>query len=90
MSSNKKITIVKDFYDLKINPYKGQDYEKLKKDCLDNKVLFEDSIFPPVQNSISGSGRSSLPFNVNWSRPNEIAKNPVFIDGSLSADDLGT
>ncbi len=88
MNSNKIIQI-RDFGDLKIYPYKDQDYEKLKKDCLQKGVLFEDPYFPASDSSIYNSNNNRLPFSVQWKRPSEIFKNPVFIDGTLSADDLG-
>ena len=87
--SSDKITQIKDFGDLKIYPYKDQDYEKLKNDCLAKGVLFEDPHFPAAEKSLYNSADNRLPFNVKWKRPSEIVDKPLFIDGALSADDLG-
>ncbi|XP_062342222.1 calpain-5-like [Osmerus eperlanus] len=72
--------------------YKKQHYSHLKKDCLDNKKLFEDPEFPVTNASLfynnSPHGR------VVWKRPGEISDDPhLFVEGISSHDlnqgDLG-
>ncbi len=90
MFSNKKdqknVTYVSDFDDLVIHKYKDQDYEKIKNDCLAKGILFEDSIFPAHQTSLYYT--QPLPFSVKWKRPQEIVRNPVFVEDSYSAEDI--
>lgn len=48
-------------------PYKNQRYDILKKECQENKELFEDSEFPC--NNTSLFYRNPLPGRVEWKRP---------------------
>jgi len=45
----------------------SQDYEVIKKTCLDQNALWEDPSFPAVDASIYPSSRQPLPFK--WKRP---------------------
>ena len=70
-------------------PYKDQDYEKLKNECLVKKCLFEDPLFPAIDSSISYT--TSPPYGTKWKRPSEIVKLPnqaVFIQDEAYCDDL--
>ncbi|XP_069810566.1 calpain-2 catalytic subunit-like [Dendropsophus ebraccatus] len=66
------------------NPVKfaGQDFKKLKEECLKSGKLFEDPKFPAAQSSL---GKDKLgPWSKEakglvWKRPKEIKKNPAFI-----------
>ncbi|GAA6087357.1 calpain-5-like [Tachysurus ichikawai] len=65
--------------------YKNQHYDVLKKECQENKKLFEDSEFPC--NNISLFYRNPLPGRVEWKRPGEINENPhLFVEGISSHD----
>jgi hypothetical protein len=69
-----------------IKYFKKQNYIEIKKSCLSNGKLFEDTQFPPSNHSIYYS--RSLPKGITWMRASEIVKNPKFIVNSLCADDL--
>ncbi|XP_046876368.1 calpain-5-like isoform X2 [Hypomesus transpacificus] len=72
--------------------YKKQDYSHLKKNCLDNKKLFEDPEFPVTNSSLF---YKNPPHGcVVWKRPREISDDPhLFVEGISSHDlnqgDLG-
>lgn len=66
-------------------PYKNQHYDFLKKECINNKKLFEDSEFPCNNNSLFY--RKPLTGRVEWKRPGEISENPrLFVEGISSHD----
>lgn len=48
-------------------PYKNQHYDELKKNCIKDKVLFEDPEFPATNSSIYF--RKPPPGRVQWKRP---------------------
>jgi hypothetical protein len=69
--------------------YKGQNYEQLKKECLENGTLFEDPLFRTIDSSISYT--SAPPLGTKWKRPFEIVKSPIaplFIQDEANCDDL--
>ncbi|KAM7377143.1 hypothetical protein PAMA_013766 [Pampus argenteus] len=67
-----------------------QDYESLKRQCLQSRKLFEDSLFPCVSSSLGFDElgpRSSKTYGVCWMRPTELCKRPEFIvDGATRTD----
>ncbi|XP_076024623.1 calpain-5-like [Genypterus blacodes] len=67
-------------------PYKNQHYAALKKDCIRDKVLFEDPEFPATNASLYFR-KPPLGY-VEWKRPGEITNEPqLFVEG-ISAHDL--
>ena len=50
--------------------FKGQKYEKIRKECQDYGVPWSDPTFPPSDTSIGHSKGSRIPRNVKWLRPN--------------------
>lgn len=48
-------------------PYKNQHYADLKRDCVNDKKLFEDPEFPTTNTSLYF--RKPLPGTVQWKRP---------------------
>ena len=48
-------------------PFKGQDFSKLKSQCVSSGQLFEDPEFPPSSSSLFHS--KSAPENIVWKRP---------------------
>lgn len=72
--------------DRKIVPFKGQDYEKLRSECLKSGRLFEDPLFPTVDKSMFYT--QSVPDGVKWRRPKEISNKPLFIANKVDANDL--
>ncbi|XP_075195213.1 calpain-2 catalytic subunit-like [Anomaloglossus baeobatrachus] len=79
------------------NPIKffGQDYEKLKAECLASKNPFEDPEFKADQSSLGketdGLGPDSEKLKgieVKWKRPKDIVKDPKFIVGGTELDDV--
>ncbi|XP_075197546.1 calpain-2 catalytic subunit-like [Anomaloglossus baeobatrachus] len=75
------------------NPIKfaGQEFEKLKAECLASKKLFEDPQFKADQSSL-GKEKNGLEdeevLEIEWKRPNEIMRNPKFIVGGRERDDV--
>jgi hypothetical protein len=70
-------------------PYKDQNYEQLKKECLEKKTLFEDPLFRTIDSTISYT--RAPPYGTKWKRPFEIVKkpiDPVFIKDEAHFDDL--
>ncbi|KAK7813162.1 hypothetical protein U0070_005067 [Myodes glareolus] len=70
--------------------YLGQDYEKLRANCLQSGVLFQDEAFPPVTHSLGFKElgpNSSKAYGIKWKRPTELLSNPQFIvDGATRTD----
>ncbi|KAM8971318.1 calpain-1 catalytic subunit-like isoform 1-T1 [Sarcophilus harrisii] len=70
--------------------YLGQDYEKLRSQCLQSGVLFEDDTFPASAHSLGFKDlgpKSSKTYGIKWKRPTELLPNPRFIvDGATRTD----
>ncbi|XP_029557099.1 calpain-5 [Salmo trutta] len=65
--------------------YKNQHYSELKKECLEDKKLFEDPEFPVTNASLFY--RKPPPGIVEWKRPREISDEPhLFVEGISSHD----
>ncbi|XP_073718215.1 calpain-2 catalytic subunit-like [Misgurnus anguillicaudatus] len=71
-------------------PFHKQDYQSLKRQCLERKTLFCDPTFPAAPGSL---GYKELGPNspdvqgVEWKRPKELCANPQFIvDGAKRTD----
>ncbi|CAL9685614.1 unnamed protein product [Knipowitschia caucasica] len=66
-------------------PFKNQHYYELKKACIRDKELFEDSEFPATNASLYF--RKPPPGRVEWKRPGEISDLPhLFVEGISSHD----
>jgi len=66
-------------------PFKGQDYDALKKSCLETGQPFEDPEFPTTYSSLFFTPDKIS--DVEWKRPNEICDSPrLFVEGSSSGD----
>ncbi|XP_057695891.1 calpain-5-like isoform X1 [Corythoichthys intestinalis] len=66
--------------------YEDQTFNSLRNRCRQNKVLFEDPLFPATDQSLFDQ-RNHIG-NVVWKRPKELCQEPhLFVDG-LSAHDL--
>lgn len=72
--------------DRKILPFKNQNYELLKRDCLKNGRLFEDPEFPAEDRSMFYT--QPVPYGTKWKRPAEICSHPVFIYDEVHSNDL--
>jgi hypothetical protein len=81
---------INNFDDSKVLPYKNQTYDEIKRDCLRNKRLFTDPIFPA--NDASMFFKSSPPPGIVWKRARDIALEnkltPKLIVNSAQANDL--
>ncbi|TKS93007.1 Calpain-1 catalytic subunit [Collichthys lucidus] len=68
----------------------GQDYERLKAQCLQSRKLFEDNLFPCAASSLGFDElgpRSAKTYGVRWMRPTEFCQRPEFIvDGATRTD----
>ncbi|XP_040195924.1 calpain-5 [Rana temporaria] len=68
-----------------VKPFMNQQYYTLKKECQKNKVLFEDPLFPPNNDSLFW--KTQRVQGVQWKRPKEICNDPrLFVDGISSHD----
>ncbi|XP_071961866.1 calpain-9-like isoform X2 [Antedon mediterranea] len=67
-------------------PYKNQDYQKLKNECLKKGTLYEDDEFPAIEKNLFFSQKPPRPFV--WQRPGEIVDNPEFFVGGASRFDI--
>ena len=72
---------------INFSDYKNQNYEKIKAECLKNKKLFEDDIFPANDSSLF---RVKPKENVKWKRPSEflVDVKPEFIVDNIAPDDI--
>lgn len=84
--ASKRIYRVVNTSDRKIVPFKGQDYEKLKSECLKTNRLFEDPLFPAMDKSMFYTQK--VPTGVKWKRPKEISTKSVFVANDFDAHDL--
>nr|XP_060634694.1 calpain-14-like [Anolis sagrei ordinatus] len=55
-----------------------QNYQTLLEDCLKKDYRFEDELFPADLSSIGPNILLKLPANIQWKRPGELCKSPVF------------
>ena len=87
MSTNTAPTIPNIFKD-----FQGQNYAKIKEECLKANKLFEDDKFPADNTSLFKFDQKYAQ-NVTWRRPLEILKNkpvyqPVFIMDKIRTSDI--
>uniref|UniRef100_A0A8C1KFP7 Calpain 5b n=1 Tax=Cyprinus carpio TaxID=7962 RepID=A0A8C1KFP7_CYPCA len=69
-----------------VKAYEGQHYSTLKRQCLQSGRLFEDPLFPAVDDTLFYQGNRIG--RVHWKRPGELCDDPhLFVDG-ISAHDL--
>ncbi|XP_061141330.1 calpain-2 catalytic subunit-like isoform X2 [Syngnathus typhle] len=72
-------------------PYLNQDYEALKRSCLERGRLFEDESFEPLPASLGfnelGPGSYKVR-GIKWLRPTEIVSNPKFILSDATRTDI--
>uniref|UniRef100_UPI0037E86353 calpain-5-like n=1 Tax=Semicossyphus pulcher TaxID=241346 RepID=UPI0037E86353 len=67
-------------------PYEGQSFSALRRQCQQNGVLFEDTLFPTSDQSLFY--QSNRIGRITWKRPKDLCSNPqLFVDG-ISAHDL--
>uniref|UniRef100_A0A671MXE1 Calpain-1 catalytic subunit-like n=1 Tax=Sinocyclocheilus anshuiensis TaxID=1608454 RepID=A0A671MXE1_9TELE len=69
----------------------NQDYEELKRECLESGRLFEDPCFLAVPQSLGFkelAPHSSKTRGVQWIRPTELSNNPQFIVGGATRTDI--
>ncbi|XP_037777130.1 calpain-5-like isoform X2 [Penaeus monodon] len=68
-----------------ITTFAGQNYGKLKKDCLNRGEKFSDPKFPPHDSSLFFSKQP--PGVITWKRPHEIVDKPqLFVEGASAND----
>lgn len=62
-----------------------QDFDQLRRQCLANRTLFEDPVFPCDHNSVFGCKNAKFP--VVWLRPPQMCRNPyLFVEGASRFD----
>ncbi|XP_042337067.1 calpain-1 catalytic subunit-like, partial [Plectropomus leopardus] len=71
--------------------YLNQDFQALKQDCLQNRSLFQDPMFPAEPASLGF--KELAPFTaktrgVEWKRPTELTESPQFIVGGATRTDI--
>ncbi len=64
----------------------GQDFEKLRQECLDRGELFTDPEFPPDDQSLYFSDK--IPYAFEWKRASELVDNPELFVGGASRFDI--
>uniref|UniRef100_A0A3P8Z4K3 Calpain 8 n=1 Tax=Esox lucius TaxID=8010 RepID=A0A3P8Z4K3_ESOLU len=72
-------------------PFNKQDFQSLRKACLESGTLFSDPTFPADWNSLGYNelGRYSLKTRgVEWKRPMELCSSPQFIAGGATRTDI--
>ncbi|XP_015256962.1 PREDICTED: calpain-2 catalytic subunit-like [Cyprinodon variegatus] len=71
--------------------YLNQDFEELKRSCLERGQLFEDDCFEPLPASLGFNelGPDSHKVRgVTWKRPSELCSNPKFISENATRTDI--
>ncbi|XP_063048098.1 calpain-2 catalytic subunit-like, partial [Engraulis encrasicolus] len=71
--------------------FEGQDYEALRKQCLEAGTLFEDDKFPAWGRSLGYAKfgpNSPKSRGVVWKRPTELCAKPTFIQGGATRTDI--
>ncbi|KAM9804226.1 calpain-2 catalytic subunit-like [Neosynchiropus ocellatus] len=71
--------------------YLNQDYQSIKKRCLETRTLFEDECFEPLPSSLGFNELGPNSYKVRgieWKRPTELSQNPQFITGNATRTDI--
>ncbi|XP_073706342.1 calpain-5-like [Garra rufa] len=69
-----------------VKPFEGQQFSALRKQCQQNKTLFEDPVFPAVDKSLFYHGNRIG--RVTWKRPKDLCEDPHLFVNGISAHDL--
>uniref|UniRef100_A0A671SXQ0 Calpain-5-like n=1 Tax=Sinocyclocheilus anshuiensis TaxID=1608454 RepID=A0A671SXQ0_9TELE len=69
-----------------VKPFEEQHFSALRKQCLQNRTLFEDPSFPAVDQSLFYHGNRIG--KVTWKRPKELCEDPHLFVNGISAHDL--
>lgn len=85
-----QVTRINNYADNQILPFQNQVYSDIKRDCLRNKKLFVDPLFPSNDRSLFY--KTSTPPGISWKRAKDIALSrnlqPKFIENTANANDL--
>uniref|UniRef100_A0A3P9NHC4 Calpain-2 catalytic subunit n=1 Tax=Poecilia reticulata TaxID=8081 RepID=A0A3P9NHC4_POERE len=71
--------------------YLNQDFEELRRSCLERGQLFEDDCFEALPSSLGFNElgpNSSKVRGVTWTRPTELCRNPKFISEDATRTDI--
>ncbi|XP_076020371.1 calpain-2 catalytic subunit-like isoform X1 [Genypterus blacodes] len=71
--------------------YLNQDFEALRRDCLDRGRLFEDECFEALPSSLGYEDLGPVSYKtrgVEWTRPKDLCQNPQFIVANASRTDI--
>ncbi|XP_035935013.2 LOW QUALITY PROTEIN: calpain-8-like [Halichoerus grypus] len=71
--------------------YLGQDFESLRRQCLDSGVLFKDPEFPACPSALGYKDlgpHSPQTQGIVWKRPRELCPSPQFIVGGATRTDI--
>jgi hypothetical protein len=60
-----------------------QNYEFLKRNCLNSKTLFEDPVFAADERSIYKK-QKFINEEIKWKRPHEFISNPQFLSENIT------
>nr|XP_057914489.1 calpain-2 catalytic subunit-like [Doryrhamphus excisus] len=72
-------------------PYLNQDFESLRRSCLERRRLFEDEAFEPLPASLGFDELGPNSYKVRgikWLRPKDIVSNPKFILEDATRTDI--
>uniref|UniRef100_A0A1A8NSD1 Calpain 1, (mu/I) large subunit b n=5 Tax=Nothobranchius TaxID=28779 RepID=A0A1A8NSD1_9TELE len=71
--------------------YLNQDFQSLREECLQNRTLFQDPMFPAEPASLGfkelGPGSAKIR-GVEWKRPKDLTAEPEFIVGGATRTDI--
>ncbi|XP_015827984.1 calpain-1 catalytic subunit isoform X1 [Nothobranchius furzeri] len=71
--------------------YLNQDFQSLREECLQNRTLFQDPMFPAEPASLGfkelGPGSAKIR-GVEWKRPKDLTATPEFIVGGATRTDI--
>ncbi|XP_028325370.1 calpain-2 catalytic subunit-like [Gouania willdenowi] len=71
--------------------YLNQDFEALRKECLQRRRLFEDDLFEALPSSLGFKELGPTSYKargIQWKRPQELCSNPLFIEKNASRTDI--
>uniref|UniRef100_A0A8C8YHW7 Calpain catalytic domain-containing protein n=1 Tax=Prolemur simus TaxID=1328070 RepID=A0A8C8YHW7_PROSS len=71
--------------------YRGQDFETLRRQCLDSGILFKDPEFPACPSALGFQDlgpHSPETQGIVWKRPTELCPSPQFILGGATRTDI--
>lgn len=76
------------FYNTEVIPFKDQDFEQLKRDCIRTRTLFKDPYFTNNDYSQYGCTSALRQYNIEWKRAKDICKDAKLFVNSFTQYDV--